>query len=188
MTLLFLFKLVAKIGWFLFDHVFLRHWLLCAILGAVALTVELIAKPRRFIKSQPPGNTKRVFEVTVNGWLGKKMTNAYWAGTTIPFPGFVLMLFWIGPVIPEVDPLVRTHEWVHVQQDVDAKWWIVAWYRYIKEWCIEAWKNTPNKLDFLKPWKYYEIYGNGYWNNKLEQQAYAIEYADRDNNTVPNWA
>jgi len=188
MAIFFLFKLLAKIGWFLFSHVILRHWLLSAILGGIALGVELLAKPRRFIKTQPPGLTKKVFEFTVNGWLGKKMTSAYWAGTTIPFPGFVLILYWIGPNVPTVESLVRDHEFVHVQQDVDAKWFFVAWYRYIKEWTIEAWKHTPDKWDFFKPTKWYAIYGNGYFNNQYEVQAYAIEYADRDNNTIPDWA
>src|SRR5665213_2645535 len=30
MAIFFLFKLLAKIGWFLFSHVILRHWLLSA--------------------------------------------------------------------------------------------------------------------------------------------------------------
>ena len=192
MAFFFLFKFLAKICWFLFDHGFLHHWRAWTIVGIVAAMLAfafaVLAQPKLLKKSGNPAISKPVLEVVIGGWLGKKMTDAWWAGTTIPFPFFVLMLFWTGPAIPEVDPLVRVHEWVHVQQDVDAKWWFVAWYLYIKEWCVKAWKFTPNKWDLLKPWKWYTVYGNGYWNNKFEQQAYTIEYADRDNHTVPDWA
>jgi len=188
MTLFFLFKLFGKIAWFLFDRVLVHHWLVCAILAGIVIAVRVLAKPRLLGKAGNPAITKKVVEVVIGGWLGQKMTDAWWAGTTIPLPGFCLILYWTGPSIPIVDPLVRTHEWVHVQQDVDAKWWFVAWYRYLKEMVVEAWKHTPDKWDLLKPWKWYAIYGNGYWNNAYEVQAYAIEYADRDNHTVPTWA
>ncbi len=191
MTLFFLFKLFGKISWFLFDHGFLRHWRLWTILafiaGELAIAVAVLAKPRLLGKKGNPAITKRVVEIVIGGWLGKKMTNAWWAGTTIPLPFFVLILYWTGPAIPEVDPWVRDHEWVHVQQNQDAKWWFVAWYRYLSELVVEIWKHTPAKLDFLKPWKWYAVYQNGYWLNKYEVQAYAIEYADRDNHTIPDW-
>jgi hypothetical protein len=152
-----------------------------------AAAVWALARPKRLTRSQPPGLRKRVLEVTMNGWLGRKMTSMNWAGTTIPLPGFVLMMFWIGPDVPVLNPYVRFHEFVHVQQDVDAKWWFVAWAQYIREWAIEAWRHTASKWDFLKPWKWYAVYQAGYWNNKFELQAYAATGAVHDAQSLPDW-
>lgn len=169
-----------------------RHWvglgITAAVLAALAVAVWALARPKRFIKTQPPGTTKKVVEVTMNGLLGKWMTNLNWAGTTIPLPGFILMMFWLGPKIPSVNSYVRVHEWVHVGQDEANDWWFISWAKYIYEWAIEAWKHTASKWDFLKPWKWYAIYGAGYWNNKYEVAAYAVEYADQDAGTLPDWA
>jgi hypothetical protein len=167
-----------------------RHWfglgITAGVFAALSAAVWLLARPKRFIKTQPPGLTKKVVEVTMNGLLGKWMTNLNWAGTTIPLPGFVLMMFWLGPKLPVVNGYVRLHEFVHVQQDEDNGWWFISWAKYLWEMVVEA--KSHGTWSMLLPWNWYALYGAGYWNNKFEKAAYAIEYAAEDAGTLPDWA
>lgn len=130
--------------------------------------ITLLRKPKNLdIK-------KKVVELRVAGWLGRYMSNRDWAGQTTPFPFFVLILYWIGPSILEVDPLVRYHEWVHVAQDQRDGFFLVSWFKYTWELLRERFINSS--------WM------EAYQHNKYEIEAYAKEDAVADGTvSMPDW-
>lgn len=137
---------------------------------------------KRLRLQQPPNLTKKVIEVAVTGgWIGNYMSNHNWAGTTIPLPFFVLMLFW--QPTNQYMPYFRVHEFEHVAQDEQARWWFVAWMQY-------GWQMVKN-LAYKKILKRQESISdamfNDYMANKYEIEAYAVENA-AFNHGLPDWA
>jgi hypothetical protein len=137
---------------------------------------------KRLRYTQPPGLTKKVIEVAVTGgWLGNYMQGHNWAGTTIPLPGFILMLFWQPN--NQYMPYYRVHEFEHVAQDEAARWWFIALVKY-------SWQMVKN-FAYKKLLKRQESIStamfNDYMANKFEIEAYAVEDAAFKNG-LPEWA
>ncbi len=107
--------------------------------------------------SQPPTKPK-VIEVVLDGFFGRFMRRRNWAGTTIPLPFLTVILYYGQP-----DPLVRVHEFTHVEQRA-ALGLIGFWFNYIR--------NT---------------FKCGYQKNPMEMAAYDVE-ADAQKNGLPSWA
>ena len=137
---------------------------------------------KRLKLKQPPGLTKRVLELGVSGGvLGNYMKSHNWAGTTIPFPFLVVIFYWNAddPYLP----YYRVHEFTHVQQDEQARWWFVAWARY-------AWQMVKH-FALLKVLTRKESISDAmmddYMANEYEQAAYAVE-DEAFKNGLPDWA
>jgi hypothetical protein len=120
---------------------------------------------RLYFRAQRPGIKKKVIEFKVGGWIGKKMSDRNWAGTTLAFPFIVFILYWTGPKIPEVKPLIRVHEMEHVAQDQAESLTIIWWFKYI----VQSIKN-------------------GYKGNRFEVWAYLVAQSWSDRRNLPEWA
>ncbi len=107
---------------------------------------------------QQPATGSKVIEVVLDGFLGRFMRRRNWAGTTIPLPLVTIVLYYGQP-----DPLVRVHEYHHVEQR-EALGLIGFWITYLR--------------DAIK---------YGYAKNPLEIDAYEVE-ADAKANGLPGWA
>ncbi len=112
----------------------------------------------KLLHAQQPPTKPRVIEVVLDGFFGRFMRRRNWAGTTIPLPLLTVILYYGQP-----DPLVRVHEFQHVEQR-EALGLFGFWWVYLT--------NT--------------IY-HGYKNNPLELAAYEVE-AEAEKNGLPSWA
>jgi hypothetical protein len=114
----------------------------------------------QLLRLRQPPTRRRVFELVVAGPVGRWFQRHRWAGFTLPLPRVVLIFYWNTP---RPNPLVRVHEFRHVEQ-FDGALFIVAWYRYLAKLAV-----------------------HGYRDNPYERDAYEVE-ADAEANGLPAWA
>ena len=116
--------------------------------------------PRRLHLRQPP-TRKKVIELAVDGPVGRWFARRHWAAFTLPLP-FVCLIFYWHTSAP--DPFTRVHEFVHVDQDEAAPFFLVFWAQYLAE-----------------------HFARGYRRNRYEMEARAVEDATRRDG-LPEWA
>lgn len=131
------------------------------------ITINRVHKPQR------PDIKKKVIELRIGGWLGKKFVSNLWAAFTYPLPFMVLMLFWVYPEDEVVAPLSRVHEFQHAAQDQGNLCFLVTWYKYVKALILGRIKHGS--------WL------AAYAHNPMEIEAYAVEDAAAENG-LPDWA
>jgi len=114
----------------------------------------------RLLRLRQPPTRKRVFELVVDGPIGRWFRRQGWAGFTLPLPRVFLIFYWNTP---EPSPFVRVHEFRHVEQ-MERAIFVVAWVRYLAQLAI-----------------------HGYRNNPFERDAYDVE-AEARADGLPDWA
>ncbi len=111
------------------------------------------------LRLRRPPEAKKVFEINIDGPIGRWFARRHWRAFTFPLPFCYLILYWCGAW---KDPYFRLHESVHVRQG-DGKLFLLAWYQYLR--------------------------AGRYATNKFEIEAYAVEDAARaDSKLLPDWA
>lgn len=140
---------------------------------------------KRILKTQPPTIYKRVDEVEVGGPIGRWFHKHNWGAMTIPFPFFVLIMYWSSEDAPdgEVHPLVRVHEFTHVAQDQLDRFWFVSWAKYL--WWLFS--GVPWKKVFKREMGIIDGFMDSYYHVPYEQEAYAVEQ-EAEENGLPAWA
>lgn len=132
---------------------------------------------------QPPGLKRKVIELGISGgWLGNYMKTHNWAGTTIPFPFFIIIFYWQAD-LTDFMPYCRVHEFTHVAQDERAHFWFIAWGAYI--W--QMLKNFAYRKVLGRKESINDAMMDDYMANKYEVEAYAVEAAAYKNG-LPEWA
>jgi hypothetical protein len=135
------------------------------------------------IHENQPAAKKKVIELEIGGWLGRLLQKHNWGAFTLPFPFFVLILYWSMEDAPdgEVNPLIRVHEFVHVQQDEGNLFFLVTWVKYLYESVRRiSWKSI--RANGLSKAVLEAYYANGY-----EAEAYLVEDL-AEKNGLPDWA
>lgn len=109
---------------------------------------------------QPPGVGK-VIEIRVKNWVALLFRAKHLVAITLPFfGGVVFVVYFLGPD-EEIQPQVRVHEFIHVEQ---------------------ARRPGPFYIEYFKS----VIEGHGYMGSKLEKEAYRAQQDAQK--SVPDWA
>src|SRR4051812_28065522 len=116
------------------------------------------------LRLRQPTTDKPVVELVVSNFFGRWMRSEGWAGFTLPLPLVTVIFYWVAKRAQPISPLVRVHEFVHVQQL--GGFFLSGWLRYGAA-MIRA--------------------GGRYRENALEIEAYAVE-RDAAKNGLPPWA
>lgn len=107
--------------------------------------------------SKPPC-AKKVFEISVGGFIGRWFARRNWRAFTFPLPLCFVILYWGDSWR---DPLIRLHESIHLHQ-FDHNVFFLAWIRYLRAGAYDA--------------------------NTYEIEAYEVEAdAKRDPRLLPEW-
>lgn len=141
---------------------------------------------KRLHLSQPEGVTDQtVVELEVGGRLGRWFHAHNWGAVTIPFPFFMLIMYWSSEDVPDgnVEPLMRVHEWTHIKQNQANRFWFVSWAKYL--WYLLSgveWKKVLTRKVGLTA-----SFMNSYYNIPFEAEAYVVE-DEAQKNGLPEWA
>lgn len=119
---------------------------------------------RRLRLHQPP-HIGFVVELAVAGPIGRWFRRRNWAGVTLPLPFVTLIVYW-GQGNP--DPLMRVHEWAHVEQNGRDLFWLASWIRYAWQLArVLRWRQMLRRPR--------QAMMNAYHEHPAEREAYEVQ-------------
>jgi hypothetical protein len=133
------------------------------------------------IRKTQPATKKKVIELEIGGWLGRKLNAHNWGAFTWPFAFIVLILYWSTEDAPDgdVNAFERVHEFTHVAQDEKNLFFLVTWVKYF-------WSSAHHL--YWRGWGHIsEMLMDAYYANDMEVEAYAVEH-EAEENGLPPWA
>jgi hypothetical protein len=99
----------------------------------------------RRLRLLQPVTRKPVIEIVWEGRFARWMARSGWGAFTLPLPFVVVISYWLA-----APPLVRVHEFVHVDQDQRSGCFLFMWVGYLGELARRSYRGSKYEIEAYK--------------------------------------